>query len=263
MFYSHFNLDQNPFMECPPLAWLLKDERFDQGLARLEYFAREGLAALLLGNTGTGKSSLLRLFKHHLDKNRCPVHYLHLTHLTASGLLRLLVAELGEEPRLGKDRLFRQILQCVNKSETPTMLLLDEAHLLHADALTDLRLLLGSLTEQTPKLKIVLCGQEPLRLMLNRQAQEDLTARIAVRYRLTSLNEEQTSAYIKARMKNAGASKDIFQDVAVDAIHEYAQGNPRQINNIATACLINAAIKNEGLITETDVNQAMNEVRLP
>lgn len=263
MFYSHFNLDQNPFMECPPLSWLQKDERFDQGLARLEYFAREGLAALLLGNTGTGKSSLLRLFKQHLDKNRCPVHYLHLTHLTASGLLRLIVAQLGEEPRLGKDRMFRQILQCVNKSETPTMLLLDEAHLLHADALTDLRLLLGSLTEQTSKLKIVLCGQEPLRLMLNRQAHEDLTARIAVRYRLAALNEEQTTAYIKARMKNAGASKDIFQDEAKNAIHEYAQGYPRQINNIATACLINAAIKKEGIITETDVNQAMNEFRLP
>lgn len=263
MFYSHFNLDQNPFMECPPLAWLLKDERFDQGLARLEYFAREGLAALLLGHTGTGKSSLLRLFRQQLAKNRCPNHYLHLTHLTASGLLRLIVAELGEEPRLGKDRMFRQILQCVNKRETPTILLLDEAHLLHTDALTDIRLLLGSLTEQTPKLKIVLCGQEPLRLMLNRQAHEDLAARIAVRHRLTSLNVEQTDAYIKTRMKNAGASKDIFQDDARDAIHEYAQGNPRQINNIATACLINAAIKNEGIITETGVNQAMNEFRLP
>lgn len=263
MFYSHFNLNQNPFMECPPLAWLLKDERFEQGLARLEYFAREGLAALLLGHTGTGKSSLLRLFKQHLDKNRCPVHYLHLTHLTAPGMLRLIVAELGEEPRLGKDRLFRQILQCVDKSETSTILMLDEAHLLNADALTDLRLLLGSITEQAPKLKIVLCGQEPLRLMLNRQAHEDLTARIAVRYRLAALNEQQTDAYIKARMKNAGASKDIFQDDARDAIHEFAQGNPRQINNIATACLINAAIKNEGIITETGVNQAMNEFRLP
>ncbi len=263
MFYRHFNLDHNPFMECTPLSWLLKDERLDQGLARLEYFAREGLAALILGHTGTGKSSLLRLFKQQLDKNRCPVQYLHLTHLTAPGLLRSIVAELGEEPRLGKDRLFRQILQCVNKSETPTMLLLDEAHLLPPDALTDLRLLLGPITEQTPKLKIVLCGQEPLRLMLNRQAHADFAARIAVRYRLAALNVEQTDAYIKARMKNAGASKDIFQDDARDAIHEYAQGNPRQINNIATACLINAAIKNESIVTETDVNKAMNEFRLP
>lgn len=263
MFYRRFNLDQNPFMECPPLSWLLKDERFDQGMARLEYFAREGLAALLLGDTGTGKSSLLRLFKQQLEKSRCPVHYLHLTHLTAPGLLRTIVAELGEEPRLGKDRLFRQILQCVNKSETSTILLLDEAHLLSTDALVDIRLLLGSLTEKAPKLKIVLCGQQPLRLMLKRQAHADLADRIAVRYRLVSLNGEQTSAYIQARMQHAGAPKDVFQNDARDAIHEYAQGNPRQINNIATACLINAAIKNEGIITETAVNQAMNEFRLP
>jgi general secretion pathway protein A len=263
MFYKRFNMTQNPFMEQPPLHWLLKDERMEQGLARLDYFAGEGLAALLLGQTGVGKSSLLRLFMRRLAQNRWRVFYLHLANLTAPGLLRLIVAQLGEEPRLGKDRLFRQILQGVQKSDAPAMLILDEAHLLAPDALTDLRLLLSSALDETPKLKLLLCGQKPLQHLLARQAHADLAARIAVRCILAALTLEQTHAYIEARMRNAGATEKRFDPEAAQAIHEYAQGNPRQINNIATAALINGSAQNQNIITEPIVNQAMNEFRLP
>lgn len=80
MFLPHFNMTQHPFTEHPPIEWLLTDERFSEGLARLDYFVREGLIALVLGQTGIGKSSLLRLFIHALSKNRCRPLYLHLTH---------------------------------------------------------------------------------------------------------------------------------------------------------------------------------------
>jgi len=263
MFYHRFNMTQNPFMEQPPLEWLLRDDRMDQGLARLDYFAGQGLAALLLGQTGVGKSSLLRLFMRRLDQNRCRTLYLHLAHLTAPALLRLIVTQLGEEPRLGKDRLFRQILQGAQKSDAPAILILDEAHLLAPDALTDLRLLLSSALDDTPKLKLLLCGQQPLQQLLTRQAHADLAARIAVRYKIDPLTQEQTQAYIEARMRNAGAPEKSFETEAQQAIHEYAQGIPRQINNIATAALINADAQNQNIISETLVNQAMKEFRLP
>ena len=70
MFLTHFNMTQNPFTERPPIEWLQKDERIAQGLARLEYLAQQGLVALLLGQTGVGKSSLLRLFIHALAHHR-------------------------------------------------------------------------------------------------------------------------------------------------------------------------------------------------
>jgi len=170
MFLTHFNMTQNPFVERPPIEWLLKDERIAQGLARLEYLAQQGLVALLLGQTGVGKSSLLRLFIHALTNNRYNTRYVHLTHLNARGLLRLIVTELGEAPAFGKDRLFTQILERVRKADAATILILDEAHLIAPDALTDLRLLLSSAVEDGPSLKIVLSGQEPLRGLL--QARE-------------------------------------------------------------------------------------------
>ena len=263
MFLSHFNMTQNPFTERPPIEWLLKDERTAQGLARLEYFAQEGLVALLLGQTGVGKSSLLRLFLHALSKNRYNTRYVHLTHLSARGLLRLIVGELGEAPAFGKDRLFTQIIEHVHKTDATTILVLDEAHLIDPGALTDLRLLLSSAIESGPALKIVLSGQEPLRDLLTRASHADLQNRITVRYRLAPLTQEQTAAYIDARVRQSGASDKLFEPEAKTSIHEFAGGIPRLINNIATACLIHAATQNGKKITEPLVNQTMAEFHLP
>ena len=64
MCLSHFNLTQHPFMENPPIEWILTDPRIEQALARLKFFQDQGLMALILGQTGIGKSTLLRLFIH-------------------------------------------------------------------------------------------------------------------------------------------------------------------------------------------------------
>ena len=263
MFLTHFNMTQNPFTERPPIEWLQNDERTAQGLARLEYFAGEGLVALLLGQTGVGKSSLLRLFMNALPHNRYNTRYVHLTHLNARGLLRLIVTELGETPAFGKDRLFTQILERVRKTDAPTILLLDEAHLIDPAALTDLRLLISSAIDSGPPLRIVLSGQEPLRGLLTRAAHADLQNRITVRYHLTALTEEQTAAYIDARVRHSGGAEKLFEAEAKTTIHQYAAGVPRQINNIATACLIHAAGQNGKKINESLVNQVMAEFRLP
>ena len=44
-------------------------------------------------------------------------------------------------------------------------------------------------------------------------------------------------------MKSVGSTDKVFEPESKGLVHEYASGIPRQINNIATACLINAASK--------------------
>ena len=64
-------------------------------------------------------------------------------------------------------------------------------------------------------------------------------------------------------MTLAGGSDKTFEPEAKDLIHDYTAGVPRQINNVATACLINAAAKNLKKITESLVNETMSELQLP
>ena len=262
MFLNHFNLNQHPFTENPPLNWLLRDPQIDHALAGLRFFEQQGGIALILGQTGVGKSSLLRLFIKELPQNRYQPVYLHMTPLNANAFLRLIVKTLGEKPRIGKDRLLLQVMDRIRQNEKATLLIIDEAHLIDPKSLTDLRVLVSSIERQIP-LKILLCGQEAFRQTLKRSSYADFLHRITLRIFLKPHEKEQTSLYIDNRMVKAGGSQKVFEPEAKFIIHDYSAGIPRQINNIGTACLLNAATQNIKIINESLVNETMAHFQLP
>ena len=128
--------------------------------------------------------------------------------------------------------------------------------------LTDLRLLISSIDQQV-SLKILLCGQESLNQILKRSSYADLVQRITLQFVMQPLSQEKTDAYIDYRITKSGGTTKIFETEAKSLIHDYTGGVPRQINNVATACLINAAARNIKKITEPLVNETMAEFSLP
>lgn len=262
MFYEFYQLNALPFEERIHPDKMLTDARFAHGLSRLEYFVHGGMAALITGATGLGKSSLLRLFVEKLPTSRYQILYLHLTHVESASLLRTLVTALGEKPKLGKDRLFAQIQDRTRASDRMSVLIIDEAHLLGEEALTDLRLLLTGSLDEDARLKIVLCGQHALNHTLARSNLADLVNRIAVRYQLFPLTKDQTVCYIDHRLSAVGGSDKLFEDEAKHQIHDYAGGIPRVINNLATICLIQGAAKKQKRINAAIVGEAAAELRL-
>ena len=263
MFTTHFKLKDQPFVEHTPADRLQQDDRIVQGLARLQYFAEAGSIALLTGQTGVGKSSLLRLFLRSLSRTRYQPVYLHITHVKAMGLLKLIVRRMGEVPAWGKENLFIQILEKAKKSELTTIIIIDEGQLADSDALIDLRLLVSADLENEAPLKLVLTGQEGLWHQLQRTAHADLIHRISVKYHMPPLDREQTMAYLDFQMRGAGGTDKVFLKEAKDLIHDYTGGIPRQINNVATACLIHAATRDVQRVNAQLVNDTMAEFRLP
>lgn len=263
MFLNHFQLNSQPFAERLSAEALWNDQRMQQGLARLEYLAEHATVGLLTGVSGVGKSALLKRFLHQLKGPQWQPVYLHLTRLSASGLFKLLVTKLGEVPRHGKDRLFNQILTKAQQAEGGLLLVLDEAHLIDANALTDIRLLISSALDDRPPLKLVLAGQEPLRQTLRREVHNDLLNRISVRFQLTPLTKQQTADYINFQIKHAGGSEKLFDQDTKDLIHDYSAGIPRQINNLATACLLKAAAEKATRINAAVLQQTLTEFQIP
>lgn len=263
MFLTHFNMDTHPFTENPPLEWLLTDSRFEQALARMKFFLEQGRLALITGQTGVGKSSLLRLARQDMPQNRYTPLYLHLTSVQPGAFLRLIVTELGEAPKFGKDRLFLQIVERIKKNDTETVIIIDEAHLISTQTLIDLRLLISTGIDTDLPLKIIFSGQESLATQLKRTCLADLVNRITVRYHIPPLTKDQTVVYIDHRLRCVNATDRLMASDAKALIHDYAGGVPRSVNNIATACLINAVSKNITVIDESVVNETMAEFKLP
>jgi general secretion pathway protein A len=263
MFLTHFKFSSQPFAERVAAEALWQDDRLQQGLARLRYLADQATLGLITGPSGVGKSALLKRFIHDLSRPQYHPVYLHLTHLPAAGLLKLVVANLGEVPRRGKDRLFQQILEKARGLEGALLLILDEAHLLDADALTDIRLLVSSALDDAPPLRVVLVGQEPLRQTLRQSQHAALLNRIAVRHYLTPLTKPETTSYIDFQVQRAGGSEKLFEAAVKELIHDYSGGIPRQINNLATACLLHAMADKANRVNEGILRQTLSEFQLP
>ena len=258
MFLAHFSMTEHPFSERTPVDRLLEDDRMKEGLARLEYFTQAGSLALVTGHTGEGKSSLLRLFLQSLSRTRFLPIYLYLSQVGSSGILKLVVNALGEVPKRGKERLYLQIFERVQNTELTTVIVFDEAQFLEPAALTDLRLLVSS--QDSDKLKIVLAGQETLRERLRQSRHHDLLHRVSVRYNVPTLTAEGTANYIDQQLQRVGSNERLFDAEAKKLIHDYSTGLPRQINNLATACLIHSAANGEKKITEAIVAEVSREV---
>ena len=259
MFLNHFSMTTMPFCERTSIPQILKDERFTQNLARLNFFAQHANIALVTGPTGVGKSTLVKLFFDQINRGIFHPVYLHLTHVRSSSFMKLIATALGENPKFTKEKVFTQILDKTKNADKTFIIVFDESHLLCKEALTDIRLLLSSATDDNPPFKLLLVGQEPLRNLLQQESLLDLFHRINVRCQLKPLTKAQTLSYLDFQLESVGATTRIFDSQVKDAIFEYSQGLPRQINNIATACLIHAVSLGTQTINHSLLSQTMSE----
>jgi general secretion pathway protein A len=201
-----------------------------------------------------GKTTLIRKLMAIWTPN-FDVHYLHLGSLRGAGFFRSILAELGERPRMGKDRMFDQVFSQLSKRQRPLCLLLDEAQLMDIPSMTDLRLLCGNL-ELSGKLKLLLCGQPILRKTLQADSLTDLRERISLQCSLKSMGQLESVNYLEHRLKAVGGELNTFEENAIQLIVNYGEGVPRKINGLAFKAMVNAVQKKLQVVDATCVREA-------
>jgi general secretion pathway protein A len=259
MFTAILGIKTNPFLEQPPDDQILRDDQVAQGLARLDHFIEHGRLATLTGRTGVGKTCLLRAFLAGTDPRLHLPILIRTPRLGATALLRLLAAQLGEQPARGRERLFSQIIAKADGAR-PVLIAIDDAHLLDPAALTDLRLLAdASRNDGRPLFRVLLSGLGILTTLIQSEAFTDIRERISMRVHLRHLDAEGSARYIRKRLLAVGAKGDLFPAGAIALIHDHSGGIPRRINNAATAALIAAATAGKKIVDEDCVQIALVE----
>ena len=95
------------------------------------------------------------------------------------------------------------------------MLVVDEAQNLAPEVLEQVRLLTNLETETQKLLQIILIGQPELRELLDRTELRQLAQRITGRYHLDPLSADETAAYVRHRLRVAGATREVFASGAL------------------------------------------------
>jgi len=263
MIRTFFGWERTPFTKEIAPKHLHRSERFEQCVARLQYMVLTRSIGCVTGEIGTGKSTSIRALKDRLDGNKHLFLYLSDANLKPRDFYRELLYQLGADPKFLRGEAKRQFQHLVwdlyEKQNKVAVVVIDEAHLLSGDMLQEIRFITNFEQDSVSPLALILVGQQELRATLQLRLFKPITQRMNVRFHLEQLSLLETREYIEHHLKIAGSSHPVFTSEAMDAIYSHTQGISREINNVCTACLLDAVLRKDKLVDALHVSRILTE----
>ena len=252
-FLEHWEFTEWPFPKIAQPDNAFQDHRIDEAMVRLQQLLVTREVGVVVGEAGTGKSTLLDIFLSQVSNTRYRVIHIPIPQTRPRELYRSIAAALGVNTSwFGADALKVVDLLTYSylESNRPNLLLIDEAHILTPTCLNELRLLTNATGKHEAVVTLVLLGQPSLSTTLKLPTLIPLAQRIGAWINLGGLSEEETCRYLDWQIQNAGGAKEIFPLATQKAIFRRSQGIPRMINRLALECLHQGCIDGAKVITE-------------
>jgi general secretion pathway protein A len=265
---EYFGLSQEPFSNAPVSRLYYNSVQHAEALARLTYAveAMKGLA-LLVGQIGAGKTTLARRMLDSLPEERYEAALLVIIHsgITSSWLLRRIALQLGvTDPSTDKLTLLGQLYQRlvqIYEAGKKAVVLIDEAQMLASrELMEEFRGLLNLEVPERKLISFVFFGLPEIEqnLMLD----PPLAQRVALRVRLSSFDRDATEAYVKHRLRLAGAQRMLFRREAIDRLHDASQGIPRVVNALCDNALFEAFLARAQDVDERTMMQVIDGLQI-
>lgn len=261
---SHYGFGRMPFGRDLAPGTLHTHHGHAEAVARIGWCVTEETLGVITGEVGSGKTVAARAAVAALDPSRHTVIYLGNPAVGARGIYAAIVTALGGIPRFHKAALIPQTADALaaerHERNKTVVLIVDEAHLLAADQLEELRLLTNAEMDSRSPFACLLVGQPTLRRRVRLGAFAALDQRIALRYAMPPMDLAETAGYLTHHLALAGRSDTLFSDDAIALIHQAARGLPRAVNNVAVQSLVAAFAESKGIVDESSTRVAIAEI---
>jgi general secretion pathway protein A len=267
-YLDFYELSQEPFSNAPVSRFYFGSAQHAQALMRLTHAVAnmKGLA-VLVGDIGAGKTTLARRMLDSLPEEEYEAALLVIIHsgITASWLLRRVALQLGvEAPAEEKLALLSQLYQRLVKiyeQGKKAVVLIDEAQMLASrEIMEEFRGLLNLEVPERKLLSFVFFGLPEIEE--NLKLDPPLAQRVALKYRLEPLRAEDTEAYVRHRLRLAGAARVPFTAGALARVHLHSRGTPRLINTICDNALFEGFVARARDVDERAVDRVARDLGL-
>jgi general secretion pathway protein A len=265
-YYTVFGLTREPFSTSPDPAFFFRSSSHVQALTRLEIAIRlrRGLS-LILGEVGTGKTTLARTLLANFPEEEGFSFHMILDPSFESEYQFLL--QLSRT--LGLHGSFRSTLDCREAIEhhlyqsgviegRVSVLMIDEGQKLSLDMLENLRVLLNYETNEFKLLQVVIFSQMELMGRITRI--KNFIDRVALKYIINPLSEDETAEMIRFRLAFAGLASErtLFSVDAIQAIQRFTHGYPRKISLLCHNALEALVIQERSMADEALIQELVS-----
>lgn len=263
-YYRELGLDKEPFSTSPDPGFFYHSLSHLTALKRLELTIRlkRGLS-LIVGDIGIGKTTLWRALLRELDEAEFIFHVMldpgfETGREFLENLVRIFDIEFKNgDPGELRSALERYLLRMGVEEGKTVIFIIDEGQKLSVENLEILRTLLNFETNDFKLIQLVILAQ--LELMPKIAQMRNFTDRIAMKYTLNPLDENETEEMIVFRLKQAGyrGRAPLFNEGAVKAVHAASRGFPRSIALLCHEAVKAAVAKDRDSVDETIIRQVI------
>ncbi len=267
MFLDHFHLSKDPFGAAPDPKFLYPAPGHREALGSLHSAITERRGcAVLVGQTGIGKTTLLRYLR---EKIRAEADVALLDCPTEDGgeLVRAVLESLGIAPEgdsfYGNQRQLKSVIMERQAQGRTVVVMTDEADEFGVDALRLIRFLLNMETAQGQPLQFILAGQGELLARLKGPGLAQLGLYVNSFCHLLPLPVPEVRAYIRHRLWVAGISNELFTAPAASLIASVSAGVPLYVNRLCYDVMSEACRRGCDVIGEDLVWDVLQDLPMP
>jgi len=239
---SLWGLKWNPFSPELPSEGLLLTPKIESFAWRVEQLVQEGGFALISGESGTGKSVVLRIVAERLASVRdVVVGALERPQSKNADFYRELgdvfSVKLSPSNRWGGFKALREKWKShVASSRIKPVLLVDEAQEMAPEVLNELRILSSADFDATSLLTVVLSGDGRLLDLLRHPDLVPLNTRIRTRLNTESATRDELLELLTHALAKAG-NASLMTDELMDVLVDHSAGNYRLLMTMSAELL--------------------------
>lgn len=266
MYTTYYGMSCNPFLKNESINYPFESIDYRQCINRFHYLKEIKGIGLFIGESGYGKTYVVRQFIKSLNKDLYKVIYISAQKdMSVFDFFKILSDNLGlDVGACYKSDIYKNIQKEIKritlKDKIQIIIIIDDAHLLTKEILLNFKLFYDFDMDSIDYLSLMLIGQPDLKQEISKNIHIALKQRIIVNYTFEGFERDEVKQYITTRLNIANVNHELFEPEAYNALYAASKSSPRRLNTLIINCLMLSFQNNLKTINSNIVMNAKNEM---